>query len=591
MNFDFIGRACRLAAIGAILLCSASCVDINERLGESFIPTDQLWDVYVDSAPLENIMLKCADSLSAYSSRRITFGAINDGIGTTTKASTFTLVPATPDIDLGTNQKIRQFHFSIARDTLSTMEDSEQKMLQNVYVYSLRKQLDSTVLYTDSFNPGVRNNAEQTEDNRDLFINFERYITAGIPVYGGGDSLTFDFSREYAEEVIRGIEKFQSEMSDLQRDTISNYLKYVPGIHIECDTPVGNGGRINMFELALKVNSSGYVSGNFAELKITSDYGERKQVDTSFIFFFGPYTFVEENSSKIPTQYAFNTSCHSSEEEYSKGVPAGAEIIIEGGAGVKPVIKASDIKAKLHEMITGSDIVNPEEVVINKATISLPYNVGKSFDKLDKYPLILSPTVRLQSNSANKYISYAGLTDSSIETENQGDINRSLSRYAPDISHHVQEILKLEKKEGESDLDFEKRLENYDIWMLIMHEEVTETSSSGGGYNDYYNNLLYNSYYNNMMYDPYGYGYGYGGYGGYGYGGYGYGYGSNYYNYMMMAAYANSASNSTSESLSIDLDKDRYYTAVLNGPAAVGEEDEKPLLLVTFSAPKTAETE
>ena len=65
MNFNFIGNICRWMAFGAILISSASCVDINEELGENFIPTDQLWDVFVDSEPLEEIVLRTADSLSA----------------------------------------------------------------------------------------------------------------------------------------------------------------------------------------------------------------------------------------------------------------------------------------------------------------------------------------------------------------------------------------------------------------------------------------------------------------------------------------------------------------------------------------------
>ena len=607
MNFDFIGRACRLAAIGAILLCSASCVDINERLGENFIPTDQQWDVFVDSRPLDNIILKTTDSLSALSTRRITVGAINDGVlGTTKKASSITLVPVIPDLDLGENTVVRQFRFNAVRDTLSTMNDNEQRMLQNIYVYSLKKQLDSTVLYTNSFNPGVKAKNE-TVDNRDRFIDFSKYITTGIPVYGGGDSLAFDFSKAYADELIRSIKKFQSEMTDEQQDTLSNYLDYVPGIYIECDSPVGTGGRINMFDLPLEFDSGGYVSGNYSELKITADYGDRKQVDTSFLFIYGPYTFIDANatSSNMPTQYAFNTSEHSSDALYKEGVKAQGEILVEGGAGVKPIIKAADIKEKLHEMITAADIVNQEEVVINKATITLPYNIGADYTKLDKFPTILSPTVRLRSSGENKYISYAGLTDASIESENQGDINRSLSKYSPDISHHVQEILKLEQKDGETEAQFDERIASYDIWFLIMSNEVTKSTSSSSFNNDYYNNLLYNSYYNNMMYDPYGYGYGYGGYGGYGYGGYGYGgyggygygyggYGSNYYNYMMMSAFANSSSGTT-ESVSTDLDKDRYYSAVLNGPDAAAAhaegETSVPTITITFSAPKTAESD
>ena len=605
MKFNFIGRVCRLAAIGAILFSSASCIDINERLGENFIPTDQLWDVFIESAPLENVVLKSADSLSAYSTKRATFGSIhNEKLGLTKKGTSFTLVPVISDLDLGENTVVRQFHFSMVRDTLSTMNDNEQKMLQNVYVYGLKKQLDSTVLYTNAFNPGVRYENE-TVDNREKFIDFSKYITAGIPVYSGGDSLSFDFSKAYAEEVVSGIKRFKKETTEEEQDSLQYYLNYVPGIYMESDTPIGNGGRINLFRLALEFDDYGYISGNYAELKITADYEDRKQVDTSFIFIYGPASLVADDasSSDIPTQLAFNASEHATTALYEDAIKAGEEglsaaeeIIVEGGSGLKPVILAKEIKEKLHNMITAANIANADEVVINKATITLPYNVNADWSKLDKYPVILSPTVRLRSSSDTKYVSYAGLTDSSIESENQGDINRSLSQYAPDISHHVQQILKLEKEDNETEAEYEARLSSYDIWMLIMSEEKT-TSSSSSSSNDYYNNLLYNSYYNNMMYDPYGYGYGYGGYG-YGYGGYGYGgyggyggydYTSNYYNYMMMAMYASAGSSSSTDSYSTELDKDRYFDATLNGTQASAEIKSLPRLTVTFAAPKTAE--
>ena len=50
MNLRLFCRVSRLAAIGAILLGSASCVDINEELGENLIPTDQKWDVFTPEA-------------------------------------------------------------------------------------------------------------------------------------------------------------------------------------------------------------------------------------------------------------------------------------------------------------------------------------------------------------------------------------------------------------------------------------------------------------------------------------------------------------------------------------------------------------
>lgn len=581
MNFDFIGRACRLAAIGATLVISASCISVNERLGENLIPTQQQWDVFPqEDAPLKKIRLQMADSLSGYSSSRFTFGAISDDIiGTTVKGTTFTLVPVSDTLDFGKNTEIRGFRFTAARDTLSAAFDYQERIIQNVYVYELKEALDSTVLYAGEF---------ISEEKRNKYIDFSKRITDGVPVYDGSDSLTFEFSREFAESMLERL-----KTADL--DSMSIYLngdkekniKGIPGIYITTDNPTGKGGRFNLFELNIDYDSqNGYITGNYAELRIRADYGSRTGVDTSFVFMFGPGDFLKnmEDNSEI-SQFAFNTSIHDSHSIYEKdGIEAAKDIYVEGGCGVKPVVKASEIREIIEEQMMQENIADIKEVVINKATIILPYNVGGDYGLLDRYPTILSPTVKLRS-SDNKYVTYAGLTDSSISTENQGDINRSLCMYSPDISHHVQEIMKVKKDEN-----YEKNIAKYDIWFLIMHEEVTEQNNSSS-MNDYYQNLMYNSYYNNMMYDPYGYGYGYGGYGGYGYGSYGgyggYGY-NNYYNYYMMAAYANSY-NSTTEESSIELDKDRYYRCTLNGPEYSSDIKELPRLRVTFSSPKTAE--
>ena len=568
MNLNFLGRVSRLAAIGAILLGSASCVTIDEELGKNFIPTDQKWDVFSpEAADIKEIRMQMADSLSGYSTTRFTFGAVNDGIlGTTVKSTSFTLVPFLDTLDFGKNTKIRQFHFTAVRDTLSVVRDDQRRMLQNVYVSELKKALDSTVLYTGSFmNP----------ENRAKFLDTENRITVGTPIYDGGDSLSFDFSREFTERFVEKVRKADLDSMDL-------YIEQVPGIYITTDLPAGTGGRINMFELGI-ITSDGYVAGNYAQLKFTAEYdGYDEPVDTSFLFFFGPADFLDEDDTEYPSQFAFNASEHETYAEYQgEGVLATDKIYVEGGSGVKPVIKARDIRRILDEQIAAAEISDPSEVVINKATIILPYDVEGDYNALDKYPMILSPTVRLRSSEGG-YVSYAGLTDSSIESENQGDINRSLNMYSPDISHHVQEILKVDNNSD----TYEKDLEKYDIWFLIMHEEVEEAEDNSS-MSDYYNNLMYNSYYNNMMYDPYGYGYGYGGYGGYGYGGYGgYGYGSNYYNYMMMAMYASSYSNTSSGTTTIELDKDRYYHGVLNGPESSGA---KQQLKITFSVPMTAE--
>ena len=135
MNFSFLRRTGLLSIIGATLLWSASCVNIDEQLGKNLIPTDRLWEVYTpDAAPLNTgeVMLMTADSLSGYSSRRFTFGAISDGVlGTSVKSTSFTLVPISDTLDFGKNTVVKQFHFCAVKDTLSTVYDNQRRMLQN----------------------------------------------------------------------------------------------------------------------------------------------------------------------------------------------------------------------------------------------------------------------------------------------------------------------------------------------------------------------------------------------------------------------------------------------------------------------------
>ena len=310
MNLKSTGRAGLIAAIGVTLLFSASCVKVNEHLGENLIPTDQKWDVFPQEAePLRQIRLQMADSLSGYSSTRFTFGAVKDDIlGTTVKGTSFTLVPLADTLDFGKNTKVLSFHFSAIRDTLSTVYDSQQRIIQNVYVSALKEPLDSTILYSGAFmNPEVR----------EKFLNTEVRITEGVPVYDGGDSLSFDFSKEYAEQVLAGVQRFQ-QLEGPEKDSLSFYLKEVPGIFITSETPVGNGGRINMFEIDLEYDETyGYITGNYAELKIRADYGGRTDVDTSFVFYFGPGDLLKnlddnENISQHAPASAYAVGAHTS---------------------------------------------------------------------------------------------------------------------------------------------------------------------------------------------------------------------------------------------------------------------------------------
>lgn len=556
----------KITVIGAALVCAASCVYVDDNLGQNFIPGDQIYEVRTVTFDLDGIRMGYSDSLSAYSSSRITVGAIRDSkFGLTSRSSAFTIVPVVDTIDVGENPRVTQFHFTASRDTTSVEDEGQTNILQNIYVHRLEHVLDSTYLYTVDLN------------DKD-FIGKET-ITRGIPVYNGGDSLSFDFSDDFAMELV----KLFQEDPDIQMD-LNEYLEKVPGIYIRSDAPSTEGGRINMFNCPIEVSDSYYVTGNYAELKIRSDYGTRKDVDTSFLFYFGPQERTTDTE-----QYAFNI-CDSHPEDRTFLIEdtenktrsilytaTDGKIYVEGGNGLKPVISAVEIKNLLTDHLKEEGL-DPDEIIVNKASVILPFdefiNSGE-YDYSQNYmlPDILSPTCRFSyySESLNnadgeriRYVSYAGLTDASVESENQGDVNLSLSRYSPDISHHVQEVLRAS--------DDSLATGRYDIWLLVMvNEVVTSTNEQQQEMSEYYQNLAYASYYNSL-YGGYGYGYGYG-YGGYGYNSYY----NNYYNYMLAAQYA--SASAVQEETVAQLDKDRFYRLVINGPTS----ESRPQLTVVYS--------
>lgn len=556
----------KMTVIGAALVCAASCVYVDDNLGQNFIPGDQIYEVRTATFDLDGIRMGYSDSLSAYSSSRITVGAIRDSkFGLTSRSSAFTIVPVVDTIDVGENPRVTQFHFTASRDTTSVEDEGQTNILQNIYVHRLEHVLDSTYLYTVDLN------------DKD-FIGKET-ITRGIPVYNGGDSLSFDFSDDFAMEMV----KLFQEDPDIQMD-LDEYLEKVPGIYIRSDAPSTEGGRINMFNCPIEVSDSYYVTGNYAELKIRSDYGTRKDVDTSFLFYFGPQERTTDTE-----QYAFNI-CDSHPEDRTFLIEdtenktrsilytaTDGKIYVEGGNGLKPVISAVEIKNLLTDHLKEEGL-DPDEIIVNKASVILPFdefiNSGE-YDYSQNYmlPDILSPTCRFSYYSESldnadgeriRYVSYAGLTDASVESENQGDVNLSLSRYSPDISHHVQEVLRAS--------DDSLATGRYDIWLLVMvNEVITSTNEQQQEMSEYYQNLAYASYYNSL-YGGYGYGYGYG-YGGYGYNSYY----NNYYNYMLAAQYA--SASAVQEETVAQLDKDRFYRLVINGPAS----ESRPQLTVVYS--------
>ena len=565
-------------AIAAALLCCLSCVEINTELGGSLIPTDQTYTIHPTSAefPYGSILMQPSDSLSGWSQTRITIGAVRDEkYGLSTRSCAMTLVPTVDTLDFGNLAavQVRRFHFAAAFDTVSAPSADQRRILQNVNVHPLLEPM--------------RAGRDYNCNGHTLKIDYGTSIVKGTPTVNGSDSLRFDFTEEYARKFLS---LTQEDMSDFSR-----YTRKIPGIHISTDNPLGDGGRINIFELQVGYSSSlGYVQGNYAMLNLLCDYDYdgKPEKDTAFFFAFGlmDYSKLDSLFNDSSTsrgsypEYCLNLTTH---ESRSKAGKAAEEIFIEGGGGLKPVISGLELK-HLAESMIAAEGGDPSGAVINKASIKLPFRFPDDYLDMEFYPYMLTPSCRIRQNDST--VVFASLTDSSSSDENQGQINRNTLRYEPDVTYHLQELLKIHETPvaGESENDAMKRAKllggEYDIWLIITAHEVTKSEeNNNSSLSDYYQMLAYQQYYNSMYYGGYGgYGYGYGGYGYGGYGGYGYDPYSNYYSYYMMASlYGNSSSSSTAKDV---LDKDRYYNASLYGPQ-YPDKSLRPWFELTFSLP------
>ena len=114
----------KLTAIVALLAGLVSCVGVDQNLGGDFIPTDQKYDFHTAEFDLDEVWMKSIDSLTAYSSRRITIGAIRDEtFGLFSRGSVVTLVPVLDSVDFGKDPVFQRFKFKAAVDSVSMADE------------------------------------------------------------------------------------------------------------------------------------------------------------------------------------------------------------------------------------------------------------------------------------------------------------------------------------------------------------------------------------------------------------------------------------------------------------------------------------
>lgn len=542
----------KFCVLAAVVLCCAGCVAVNAELGKSIIPDYLKYTSHFVSFDLDRIEARMTDSLSGFSQTRMCVGAVKDEeFGLSTRSCVLTLVPLTSDpIDFGDDPVCTKFHVSSVLDTISVIKPDQQEILQSLYVTEMLENVSSK---TFDCNMKLKHGTEK--------------ITLGTPVLTGIDSMSFDLKPAYGQKYIDALKADTTLYHDFTK-----YTKALPGMYLETDKPsVDGNGRINIYSLQLEFNSSTYnITGNYAELSFRTSFGERKDVDTSVLFYFCPTDmydvdslFSKGTSGSYP-QYCLNLTGHEAKYGPRRDVSEAETFRIEGGGGYKPVISAAAMREYMMKALKdtlnayGLSEADTSRAVIIKASVVLPFVFPEDYRDATKFPPRLSPTCRIHSSDTT--ISYMGLSDSSNSEENQGDINRSTCIYSPDISYHLQKLLEMSPSEVKDE---------YDLWMLFMANETTlQTTSGDDEMSEYYQYLAYQNYYNSV------------------YGGYGSSYGTdsytNYYTYMMMAEYAGGQTYTSSD---MKLDLFRYYNAELCGPANK-DAKRRPKFKITFAIPK-----
>lgn len=527
--------------LAAAFFGCVSCVELSSNVGENFLPGIQGYNMFNVELPLECITNRMADSLSGFSQTKMAVGSIVDSDGNVVRrAAAVTIAPLRDSLDWGTDPVIKSMFMVMSIDTTSVADPRYTSILQRLNVYELEKTYTAANDF-DCNGKGIRHK--------------EGRITKGDPMIAGPGIISFELSEEYASKFLTVT---QADLEDSDK-----YFEKIPGLYFDTPDPLGEGGRINILGLQVSYASEyNSLDSNFGTLTINSTYnGERK--DTSFMFYLGANDIFNADSlithsatGVMYPQYALNLT-----DEDSRRGEAGQNsetISVSGGGGLKPYVSAAWLKKAVSDVIAAEG-GNPETAIINKASLILPFEFPDDYTQMFKFSEALSPTTRIKTDTSAVFVS---LTDSSNETENGGEINRSTLVFSPDFTYHMQKLLSVD------DADIANG--NYDIWLLTMTTETTTIDNSNAELSQMYEELAYQSYYNSM-------------YGGGGYGSYGYGDSyTNYYNYMMMANYA---ANNVSSSSALALNLSDYFNFKINGPA-FPDKTKRPKISITFSLPE-----
>lgn len=420
-----------------------SCITVDKSLGDQYIPDDQKLKVMVTEFRLP-VSLKMEDSLQGISADYATFGAIRTKeFGLAKFGVAANICQPYTTFRFGKDPVIKSIYFSAAVANKYMIDNTQEGIPQNVFIYRTTKTLDTTTLY---------NNSLTNKDYNPVPLNVSSFT------YFGGDSVKVYLNNTFGTELLSATEK--------ELDSIPLFTNRFKGLYIECTPPEGDltGGRLNNLSYSSAVITIKY---NFQP---TWEAGLSRK-DTTVLFNFGD-------------SFCLNLSTYSS-SHLATDEPLTTEIPVEGIGGIKPYVNAKALKDTLNNWFTkkGYDSKN---ILVAKATLTFPFEIPQDLN-MTSYPPNLYPIYKSDTLVRRFYYPFK---DINVIGNSTGDMNRSLCEYSLDIPSTIQKLINIQD-------DAKNPLSNeFNFWLSPIRVETDQNFGTTNYFAETY------SYYNGKINGP-----------------------------------------------------------------------------------------
>jgi len=383
------------AALLLFSLITVSCITTDKSLGDNLIPDN--YNVNIKLAEVNiPVQMKMSDSLQTIFPGYLLVGAYKDlDLGNTISGAAFQIIPNITDNDFGDNPVPIYIRISMAVSQTLVLNAEEKNVPQNIYLYTLKKDLDSTTAY---------NNSITLSDVNPIPIN------TGGTVFMGGDSIVMNLSIDFAKSLLTATQD--------ERDSSDIFVKRFKGLFMATEPLPGaiQGGRFNIIN-----PSDVFLELMYRHVDVT------ESIDQDSLL----YYYISTSRPYV------NTISHSTKNKESVN-PSG-KIFMEGLAGIKPYIDFAEVK-KLFTTWATSQNFNLSQVIIAKAELRLPYEFPASYLTMGQFPSQIFLSTREQTDTTYNLPLYVPVSD--INVLSSGLNNRSLMYYSMDISGYLQKLFK-----------------------------------------------------------------------------------------------------------------------------------------------------